>query len=512
MASMLLIPIELLSRIFESCDDFPQVIALASACKQTHAAWEKHSGTIVRSVGRAQIRSFDDAFMAVRATAIVLKAYQKKTSQPVIKINTLSGDYRLPEVAELKEVLNMRYLVQCLEWKYFNSDTLSIDDHLFHDVGYYRYPSSYRQFPGSPNEEIQGPISAGFDSMQGMFRKAMNRVLRSPDARRPRIECFRDEFYRAMYRLLLAGAVLAAPYMAPIFQAKENGGKEGFFARHGHEEYKYLYMDWDNASEDGPTRPEDIPYLRRFPVYNFDVDDWSEIGQWRDREYETCFGPFASWIVEDGRKRQRQKPPHPNNPEPDGAEHPEDVGAVRELMLLLVAYDHFDSMLSNPESQRNYEAAYKKKQGNRTVSIVRFGVFQIEQVTMPAAFEDLTSQYLLTSFHPALKGSQGEAIPYQLDIKMRIAWALEGRRRYSRLPIREYPGPPAMLELWRFALKRYLNLGFGSKTFWIPRRNPRESQILWWNEVGGGEIFLNPSWAPVQKYKFGVNSWEVEAP
>ena len=62
---MLLIPAELLGRIFEACDDFLQVVALVSACKYTQTAWLTHSPSIIWSVGMAQIRSFDDAFMAV---------------------------------------------------------------------------------------------------------------------------------------------------------------------------------------------------------------------------------------------------------------------------------------------------------------------------------------------------------------------------------------------------------------------------------------------------------------
>jgi hypothetical protein len=63
--SMLSIPVELLIRSFESCDDFPQVVAFALVCKDTHAAWVTNSETIIWSVEKSQIRSFDDALMAV---------------------------------------------------------------------------------------------------------------------------------------------------------------------------------------------------------------------------------------------------------------------------------------------------------------------------------------------------------------------------------------------------------------------------------------------------------------
>lgn len=62
---ILIIPIELLSRIFAACDDFLQVVSLASACRHTRTAWLTHSPSIIWNVGVTYIRSFDDALMAV---------------------------------------------------------------------------------------------------------------------------------------------------------------------------------------------------------------------------------------------------------------------------------------------------------------------------------------------------------------------------------------------------------------------------------------------------------------
>lgn len=81
-------------------------------------------------------------------------------------------------------------------------------------------------------------------------------------------------------------------------------------------------------------------------------------------------------------------------------------------MLLLVAYNQFSLKFSISIWAKTGGAAYINKQGNRTVSIVRFGVFQIEEMTMPAIFEDLTTGHLSADYHPALKGSQGDDIPY----------------------------------------------------------------------------------------------------
>lgn len=63
--SMLSIPIEVLTRIFKACDDVDQVVALASVCKHTYAAWVTNPRTIIWSVAKSEIRSFDYALMAV---------------------------------------------------------------------------------------------------------------------------------------------------------------------------------------------------------------------------------------------------------------------------------------------------------------------------------------------------------------------------------------------------------------------------------------------------------------
>jgi hypothetical protein len=433
----------------------------------------------------------------VRATAIVLKAYQAGTLPPLVAINSLSAKSKLPDLTELKEVFNMQYLVRCIEWMYFNSEEYHAvegsEHNLFLHMKYGTYPSARRRFPECLSEDIPGTKNATIDS-------------------------FRDRFYRAMYRVLLAGAVLARAYMAPLFRAREEW-KKRIFVCFGLEDYMHNHWEetdphYIDGSEVYPPTEQDIAYIRQFPVYNYDVPDWSEIGVWRNQEYETCFGPFASWIIEDGRKRQKSEPQDPNDIEPDWAENPADVGAVRELMLLMVAYDHFNSKFENQTWKTRPGVAYMQKPGhllgNRTVSIVRLGIFQIEEVTVPAAFEDLKRGHLFADYHPALKGSEGEDIPWQFDIWTVVEGVLSQRMRNRSLTNRENPGPPAMLELWHFALRRYLNLEFRSGTFWMPKR-PFYMQSLWWKEVGRGEVFINLNWAPVQKYKPGVISWHHES-
>jgi len=421
----------------------------------------------------------------VRATALVLKSYQAGNLPPaIVEIKSLSGKAKLPDLAELKEVLNMQRLVQCIEYIYFNSeyDTQNVSN-LFdnmagheHNMGNpSKYPAARRRFPDCLQEGIPGAENATIDS-------------------------FRDGFFRAMYRLLLASAVLARAYLAPVFQARKEGNAR-FYKVWG--DNQWWSEEMDNLSfedQDPQPREADLAYIRQYPVYNFDVLDSSEIGQWRNKEYETCFAPFATWLIEDGRQRKQKEPQDPNETTLDWAENRTDIGAVRELMLLLVAYEHFNHCF---QSSSGPLPLHMQKQANRTVSIVRFGIFQVEQVTIPAAIEDLTHAPLATKSHPTLEDTAGKDIQHQIDIEQ-IVFDMQTRTR-TPIPFHyEHQGPPGTLELWRFALRHYLNLTFRSKTFWIPP----DCDCIWWREVGRGEIFLNPNWNVVQKYDPTVVSWD----
>ena len=112
-------------------------------------------------------------------------------------MNLLSGNSKLPDLAELKEVLNIQHLVRCIEYIYYNSQyPKHYENNLFYDIEREKYPVARRRLPDFLKENILGAEKVTIDS-------------------------FRDSFFRAMYRLLLAGAVLTRAYRAPFFQARE---------------------------------------------------------------------------------------------------------------------------------------------------------------------------------------------------------------------------------------------------------------------------------------------------
>jgi len=87
------------------------------------------------------------------------------TLPPVVTIKSLSGYSKPPELAELKEVFNMQYLVRSIEHMYFNSKELRLgdyEDNLFQNLSGH-YPAVQRRFPECLSEDIPGAKNATID-------------------------------------------------------------------------------------------------------------------------------------------------------------------------------------------------------------------------------------------------------------------------------------------------------------------------------------------------------------
>ena len=133
---------------------------------------------------------------------------------------------------------------------------------------------------------------------------------------------------------------------------------------------------------------------------------------------------------------------------------------------------------------------------------MRFGMFQVEKISMPAAAQDLTDTYLFAKDYLASESTEGKHLPYQFDVDYAM-WLLKQKMRSPNENYhRENPGSPAMLELWHFALRHYLNLNLSRGLFGSPRR-PHICNVY------GGEKWAEGKFLLVQiglKYNSGVIS------
>ncbi|KAB5584775.1 hypothetical protein GE09DRAFT_1232854, partial [Coniochaeta sp. 2T2.1] len=213
------LPFEILIMVFENCDDFIQVTSLASTCKLTNSVWKSSESSIIRSVAFSWIPAFDEALVAARATEITKVAILGHRLPPKdINVADLSPTVRPPKAADMAAVLDMQYLANFVERYY----------------------------------------------LRGLARnRILHGELRDPDELRPdewALSC-RVYFHRAVYRVLLAGPVLAGSYLEP-------------FAYEG-----VLYPEMGTAPGGSePMFPPDMPtrmreddvfeYLERFPAFD----------------------------------------------------------------------------------------------------------------------------------------------------------------------------------------------------------------------------------------------------
>jgi hypothetical protein len=207
----------------------------------------------------------------------VLKALRTGVLPVIPSIEALSVLSQKPNWQELKEVLNMQHLVQCLESMFLHSQEL------VYNLAGFRMPDTIcRNRPVHIKEHL-----------------------------------WQERFYGGMYRILLAGATVAGGYLEPYLDAENS-------------------LDNDMLQHNAGKKV--IEFFRKFAVYNFDVLDDSEIGKWRYEEYEKMFGPFARWIVEDGRAAKVAVVVEDKR---DGwARNSGEKGSVQQLMSTLVAYEH----------------------------------------------------------------------------------------------------------------------------------------------------------------------------
>lgn len=106
----------------------------------------------------------------MRATAIVLKTYQAGSLPPAVAvISSLSGKSHVPDLAELKEVLNIQHLVRCVEYMYFYSSQAPEFSQYFPldnpvERIHVKFPAERRRFLECLKENILGAENATINS------------------------------------------------------------------------------------------------------------------------------------------------------------------------------------------------------------------------------------------------------------------------------------------------------------------------------------------------------------
>ena len=398
----------------------------------------------------------------------MVEAVQKSGKFPPAGIQPadLDSQSRKPDLVEFQEVVDLNYLVQCVEVKYCH-----------HDVPeYFPYFSANGRWPF---DRTPCPPEAPPEDPEGM-------------------EVWKLRFHKAVYTTLLLGALLAGAYHKPFLDAEDDGQGGGpemaaaesqaLFQRRKKFLRKILRFQNDYTVRGFELWATDIEYLRHFPAYDFNGSV---------EKKEEAFGTVASWLVVSTLTDLRRSSPrltrcasrsiqghrrylsHAQATRGDQpftfSDHVEGTEAEAENVLWLIMqiihiFEFLQLCFVNHDGREGFSRgeesaeALSMRAKKRTVIVVLFGIFQVEEITLPDRIEDAVEYSLLARpISPSALPGQDEGrhilrpIP-SLDFP--LIW--ETLYLWSGIPNHDgdFPTPPPPLQFFTFLLQKYFNLRF----------------------------------------------------
>ncbi|KAK5659691.1 hypothetical protein OQA88_901 [Cercophora sp. LCS_1] len=359
--ALLDLPPELLSDILRSCDDYGDLLSFSSTCRHIHAIFKSQEGPALWAVGLRSLHAFDLALIAVRSTKIVCDSLQANILPPVnavCPVNQLSGERIPPTPAEIQEILTLQHFGHCIEHLTFLNAT--------------RY--SRRHF--SPGVTIL-QMAVGWPRDDPLFPAVL--------------ALWRERLYRNIYRMMISGAVLSAAYHAPFFHEgpdKPTDFLSGYLSSQvpqsrGSPSFRV------SRRRDRTLTDADLHYLQQFPAYRIasDAVDF-------DAEEVQAFKPLTDWLFDDMKRTAARE----GN---TYALYGEELGRfpmLNQCIHALWTFEQLNALIAHPRSRRGPPCLglltitpwINKEQegpgpigGTRKTTVILYGTFQPEEITMP---------------------------------------------------------------------------------------------------------------------------------
>ncbi|KAH0421494.1 hypothetical protein CcaCcLH18_13392 [Colletotrichum camelliae] len=388
---------------------------MASVCGRIRRICASTASHVIWDVGARSMAAFEDAIIAVRATELVKAAFVFGVPPPDLSpVSSLGRPAGNPTMHEIAAALGLRHLVRCTEEMFIQ---WNLD---------------------SPARELR------YVGAQGDWAETR--------------AAWTERFHRSAYRIFVAGAMLSRAYHEPFFR-EDSSAKDGFV-----DAYVAEFDLVKACNEEHDVDCSECPplgnmqdslqqeYLKQFVVY--DPEDF-EVGN-LDRQ-TAVFGAFAEWVMHETDIRaesetytQVRRNPFDNTT----------IARIWNVSQLNAAYEHITSKIvsapghycRNHQSQ-TYLRFAEEPTATRTATVVMFGSFSPEEITMPACIADAKDSVLL-----ARKiGRRREQDPsLLLDLVFEPFFATSpGRGRRAG-----HPSPPPPLQLFEFMLKKYAGLRF----------------------------------------------------
>ncbi|KAL4809876.1 hypothetical protein BDV18DRAFT_156253 [Aspergillus unguis] len=178
------LPSELLALISSNLSSFKDLQSLLQTSKNIYTAWKSNQRTILWSIGQASIPAFGDALIAARATNISKDSVLQGSLPPTpFPAQHLPGETHKPTLSETRQILSFNRLARHLCTKARN-------------------PESKRKF--------FLPHRWYFDSCSSWSQRTWT--------------VWEENYHRAVYWYLTAGAMLSRAYMEPLVSEKRPSG------------------------------------------------------------------------------------------------------------------------------------------------------------------------------------------------------------------------------------------------------------------------------------------------
>jgi hypothetical protein len=389
--------------------------------------------------------------MQVRATDIVAEAQIKGIEPPSpFPVQELRGEARNPLPGEMKAVFDFELLIKCVECMIFNWVV-----------------------PQEPegNAGHEGPLV--LDKYSQWVRGGKN-------------DKWKARLHRGLYHVLLAGAVCSGPYNAPFLRVEKEGRTE-FLER--------CARCSPHPGRITPLTAEDLEYLRTFLVYDIPAGDNSEDEIRRNNEYKTIYGPLADYLIKEGaqdglrEQLERTKISEYDQQNVSGDRSAwysgEETGSIREIKTLVASYEYF--------SRKVYRTDYSKVaipfssttlpsfEGQRKVTAVIFGRFQLEEIFLPTIVQDAENGFLLAR-------ATSESLELgNVDVQQVLNQVLKS----NRMSPDGYPRLPLSYQFFLFSLRTHFNLKWKPDIF-----DPESGRQRWREELRSGDMFQGPHMNP----------------
>jgi hypothetical protein len=175
--------------------------------------------------------------------------------------------------------------------------------------------------------------------------------------------------YRALYRNVLIGAVLSRALVEPMVSSIET---ENPFAK-------------SLVKREPQMERQHLHYLAGFPAYSRDPEHYGQV-----------LKPLADWMAREGWARNQG-----------------DEAMVREMLHILAAYEHLKDKIVNgynhdARGKREYlgrhditrstsAGPYIYPSGQKKITVALFGIFQLEDISLPIEVMDTTNRTLLVA-------------------------------------------------------------------------------------------------------------------